>query len=889
MGPHYLNHFFAPKSVAIVGASKREESVGNRLLLNMLEAEFQGRLYPVNPKHEEILEIKTYPNIDSIPDVLELVVIATPAPTIPSIVRQCGEKNVDSIIIITAGFAELGDIGKRFQQEVLDIAHRYNIRIIGPNCLGVIRPSEHLNATFGYGVIPTGHLALVSQSGAVCTAIIDWAQSQEIGFSTVVSMGAGADIDFGEILDFLAMDAKTTGILLYVEGITDSRRFLSGLKAAARLKPVILIKSGRYETGCKAVMSHTGTMIGADDVFGAAIERAGVVRAYSIAQLFSAARVLANDYVVKRNRLVIITNAGGPGVMSADRAEEVGIKLTELTTNTINLLNEVLPSFWSHSNPIDILGDATPKRYKQALEICLQDNNIDGVLVILTPQAMTNPTQVAQFIIDGAKHSSKPVLASWTGGGRVQEGRDLFAKSRVAHFNTPEVAVDAFSFLTKYNQNQKLLKQIPSPIEEHLHSDIKGAQLIIERILSEGRQILTTQESKAILAAFNIPVTQTIKVSSAEEAMIAAETMGFPVVLKINMAEFVHKSDVGGVQLNINGVQEIAHHFHEMERLIKKNHTDVDKVIMTVEPMYRSASGRELMIGVIRDPVFGPAISFGLGGTMVEVLQDKAVALPPLNEYMVKQMIFKTKAAKYLHKFRQLPEINRQALIDTLLNVSTMVSELSEIVELDINPLIADHRGVMAVDARIRVQVSHQLIPYSHMAIHPYPHELISHWQLPNGTEITIRPIRPEDADIEKTFIHNLSERSKYFRFMQALQEITPEMIVRFTQIDYDREMAFVAVTGTEELGVGRYIMNPDGHSVDFALVVSDQYHGMGIGFKIMRALMQSAKHKGISKFEGEILTINKPMLSLVKKLGFTIKPIEDDLEVMRVIKDLRQ
>ncbi|MBE9562843.1 MAG: acetate--CoA ligase family protein, partial [Proteobacteria bacterium] len=349
------------------------------------------------------------------------------------------------------------------------------------------------------------------------------------------------------------------------------------------------------------------------------------------------------------------------------------------------------------------------------------------------------------------------VLASWTGGGRVQEGRDLFSKSRVAHFNTPEVAVDAFSFLTKYNQNQKLLKQIPSPIEEHLHSDIKGAQLIIERILSEGRQILTTQESKAILAAFNIPVTQTIKVSSAEEAMIAAETMGFPVVLKLNMAEFVHKSDVGGVQLNINGVQEIAHHFHEMERLIKKNHTDVDKVIMTVEPMYRSASGRELMIGVIRDPVFGPAISFGLGGTMVEVLQDKAVALPPLNEYMVKQMIFKTKAAKYLHKFRQLPEINRQALIDTLLNVSTMVSELSEIVELDINPLIADHRGVMAVDARIRVQVSHQLIPYSHMAIHPYPHELISHWQLPNGTEITIRPIRPEDADIEKTFIHNLS------------------------------------------------------------------------------------------------------------------------------------
>ncbi|MBE9563255.1 MAG: acetate--CoA ligase family protein, partial [Proteobacteria bacterium] len=419
--------------------------------------------------------------------------------------------------------------------------------------------------------------------------------------------------------------------------------------------------------------------------------------------------------------------------MSTDRAEEVGIKLAELTTTTVSSLNAVLPPFWSHANPVDILGDATPERYKQALEICLQDKNIDGILTILTPQAMTNPTQVAQFIIDGAKQSSKPVLASWTGGDRVQEGRDLFAKSRVAHFNTPEVAVDAFSFLTKYHQNQKLLKQIPSPIEEHASPDIKGALLIIERILSEGRQILTTQESKAILAAFNIPVTQTIKVSDAEEAMIAAETMGFPVVLKLNMVEFTHKSDVGGVRLNINSVQEIAHHFHEMESLIKKNHAEIDKVIMTVEPMYNSFNGRELMIGMIRDPVFGPAISFGLGGTMVEVLQDKAVALPPLNEYMVKQMIAKTKAAKYLHKFRQLPEINCKALVDTLLNVSTMVSELSEIVELDINPLIADDKGVMAVDARIKVQVSHQLIPYSHMAIHPYPHELISNWQLPNG------------------------------------------------------------------------------------------------------------------------------------------------------------
>lgn len=540
MGPHYLNRFFTPKSVAIVGASEREDSVGYRLLLNMQEAGFTGGLYPVNNKREHLLGLKAYPHLNAVPEDLDLVVIATPAPTVPDIVRQCGEKGVVSIIIITAGFGELGTEGIRLQQEVLDIAHRYNIRIIGPNCLGIIRPSGQLNATFGEGVVKDGHLALLSQSGAVCTAILDWAKLQDIGFSTVVSMGGAADIDFGEVLDYLATDSKTTGILMYVEGIRDARRFLSGLKAAARLKPVILIKSGRHEAGSKAAMSHTGAMVGGDDVFDAAIARAGVVRVYSITELFSAARVLANNYVVKKDRLAIITNAGGPGVMSTDRAEDVGITMAELSPASIDALNKTLPPHWSHANPIDILGDATSDRYQKALDICINDKNIDGVLVILTPQAMTNPTQVAISIIEGAKTSKKPVLASWTGGAKVQEGRELFANSKVAHFSTPEVAVDAFSFLAKYAQNQILLKQIPSPTDELVKPDIEGSRLIIERVLSEGRQVLTAQESKAILAAFHIPVTQTIKVSNLKDAMIAAETLQFPVVLKVNMAEFSH-------------------------------------------------------------------------------------------------------------------------------------------------------------------------------------------------------------------------------------------------------------------------------------------------------------------------------------------------------------
>jgi acetyltransferase len=893
MGPHYLKRFFTPKSVAIVGASERENSVGYRLLLNMQEAGFKGGLYPVNNKRDQLLGLKAYPDLNAVPEDLDLVVIATPAPSVPGIVRQCGEKGVTSVIIISAGFGELGSEGKRLQQEVLDIAHRYSIRIIGPNCLGVIRPSGQLNATFGDGTVKDGNLALLSQSGAICTAILDWAKVQDIGFSTVVSMGGAADIDFGEVLDYLATDSKTTGILMYVEGIRDARRFLSGLKAAARLKPVILIKSGRHEAGSKAAMSHTGAMVGGDDVFDAAIARAGVVRAYNITELFSAARVLANNYVVKKDRLAIITNAGGPGVMSTDRAEDVGILMAELSPVSIDALNEVLPVHWSHANPVDILGDATSERYQKALEICLKDKNIDGVLVILTPQAMTNPTQVAISIIEGAKASKKPVLASWTGGARVQEGRDLFANSKVAHFNTPETAVDAFSLLANYAQNQILLKQIPSPADELEKPDVEGSRLIIERVLSEGRQVLTAQESKAILAAFHIPVTQTIKVSSAKDAMIAAETLKFPVVLKVNMAEFSHKSDIGGVRLNINSVQDISRNYAEMEAVIKHNHPEIIEVGMTVEPMFRTPSGRELMIGVVRDPVFGPAISFGLGGTMVEILQDNAVALPPLNAYMVEQMIAKTKAAKYLQAFRQLPPANKKALIDVLLNISTMVSELPEILELDINPLIVDEHGVMAVDARIKAQLSNQLTPYSHMAIHPYPYELTRNYQLSNGANITIRPIRPEDAGMEKDFHHRLSEHTKYFRFMQALQELTPEMIVRFTQIDYDREMAFVAVTEDanmpSELGVGRYLMNPDGNSVEFALVVADDCQCLGIGTRIMKALMQTAKSKGISFFEGEVLIVNKPMLSLVKKLGFSIETIADDNEVVRVVKDLRQ
>ncbi len=892
MGPHYLHRFFSPQSVAIVGASERIESVGYRLLLNMQEAGFDGALYPVNPKHPSLMGLPAYPDITSVPGELDLVVIATPAPTVPGIVRQCGDKGVAALIIITAGFGELGAEGLRLQHEVLAIAHRYGIRIIGPNCLGLARPSSLLNATFGDGVIKDGNLALLSQSGAVCTAILDWAKAQDIGFSTVVSMGGAADIDFGEVLDYLATDSKTTGILMYVEGIRAARRFLSGLKAAARLKPVVLIKSGRHEVGRKAAMSHTGALVGGDNVFNAAIERAGVVRVYSINELFAAARVLANNYEVTNDRLAIITNAGGPGVMSTDRAEDVGITMAELNPATLAALNTVLPVHWSHANPIDILGDATADRYQQALSVCLADDSIDGILVILTPQAMTNPTEVAECVIAGSETSKKPILASWTGGAKVQAGRALFANSKVAHFSTPETAVDAFSFLTRHYKNQILLKQIPETSDELARPSVSGARLIIGQVLAENRQVLTAQEAKAILAAFHIPITQTLRVGSTKEALIAAETLGFPVVLKIDMAEFSHKSDIGGVRLNIGSAEALCRHFVEMTAAIRALQPELAQITMTVEPMFKSASGRELMIGVIRDPVFGPAISIGLGGTLVEILQDTAVALPPLNTYMAEQLLAKTKAARYLKAFRDLPPANQKALITVLLNISTLVSELPEILEMDINPLIVDAQGAIAVDARMKVHTSHQLNAYAHLAIHPYPHELIQHHQLSNGVTITIRPIKPEDAVLEKNFVGRLSERSKYFRFRQALHELNPEMVVRFTQIDYDREMAFVAVTEDkklpDELGVGRYMRNPDGYSAEFALVVADDCQCLGIGTQLMKTLMQTAKDQGIAAFEAEVLADNQAMLALMRRLGFSIETIPNNADLVRVSKVLR-
>ena len=894
MNAHYLASLFTPKSVALFGASDRQDSVGGIVLRNLLDSDYKGRIYPVNPKRDEVQGQKAYASLADIHDPVDLAVVATPAATIPDIVESCGEHGVGMMLILSAGFRETGPQGLRLEEQVTTLATRYGIRLMGPNCLGIIRPEQGLNITFGHNNARPGNLALVSQSGAICTAILDWAESNEIGFSAVVSTGIAADLDFGDYLDFLASDPQTRSILLYIEGVKNSRRFMSSLRAAARIKPVIALKVGRHAAGAEASMSHTGALVGSDVTFSAALSRSGVLRVESIGQLFAAAKALSTSHYRRPSEhLVIITNGGGPGVMAADRATDHGIELSALSEETITALNEVLPSVWSHANPVDIIGDATPERYRNAIEICLRDPGVDGAIVILTPQAMTEPTKVAEAVIEVAAQSKKPILASWMGGRQVEEARQLLTNARIPEFRTLENAVDAFSYLARYNRNQRLLLQTPSRLPGGQEPpDVEGAKLIIEGVLTEQRKVLTEPESIAILHAFGIPAVQSAVARSPNEALIIAESIGFPVAMKVLSNNISHKSDAGGVRLNINGAHEVRRAYRDLVDGVRARVPDAVIDGVTIGKMYRSSNGRELMIGIIRDPVFGPVISFGSGGVAVEVMGDSAISLPPLNRRLALDLINRTRISRMLGSFRQMPPVDMDKLVDVLLRVSNMACELPAVLEMDINPLIMDDKGIVAVDARIRVDYPRPSTdPYYHLAIHPYPAHLASGFQLRDGTDILMRPIRPEDADMEAEFVRNLSTEAKYFRFMNALQELSQEMLVRLTQIDYYNEMALIAVRtdgqGEEQIGVARYTTNLDQESCEFALVVADAWQGHGIGHQLMEKLMDIARDRGLERMEGQVLSNNPRMLNLVKSLNFRVENDPEDPAVKRVVAQL--
>ena len=894
MNNHYLTDLFTPQSVALFGASERVDSVGGVVFKNMLNSGYKGRIYGINPKRETVQGEKVWASLDDIEETVDLAVVATPSKTIPAIVEACGERGIGMMLILSAGFREIGPEGRRLEDQVTDLARRYGIRLMGPNCLGLIRPEIGLNITFGNNMAKPGTLALVSQSGAICTAILDWAESNEIGFSAVVSTGIGADLSFGDYLDYLAADPQTRAILLYIEGIKDARRFMSSVRVAARAKPVIALKVGRHAAGAEASMSHTGALVGSDRTFSAALSRSGVLRVETVSQLFAAAKALSTPrYRSASERLVIITNGGGPGVMAADRATDQGIELSTLSSETVSALDDVLPSVWSRNNPVDVIGDAPPERYRETLDICLADPGVDGAIVILTPQAMTRPTEVAEAVVAAAKHNKKPVITSWMGGAQVAAARRIFNNAHVPDFGTLENAVDAFSYLARYNRNQRLLLQTPAPLTRgQKEPDREGARLIIESVLRESRDTLTEPESLAILNAFGIRTVQYSVARSPNEALVIAESIGFPIAMKVLSTDISHKSDSGGVRLNINSAQEVRGAYKQLVDSVSKNVPGATISGVTIEHMQKSPNGRELMIGIIRDPVFGPVVSFGSGGTAVEVMGDSAISLPPLNHRLSRDLIQRTRAATLLGKFRQMPAADRDALIDTLLAVSSMACELPWIQEMDINPLIVDENGAVAVDARIVVGYPKPSTDrYSHLAIHPYPRHLVRSLQLNDGTDIVVRPIRPEDAEMEDRFVRELTEESRYFRFMNQLQELSQEMLVRFTQIDYHSEMALIAVTTVDgrdhQIGVARYTTNLDKTSCEFALTVSDDWQHRGIGHILMKDLMDVARDRDLSEMEGQVLSNNKKMLDLVRTLGFRVSNDPDDASIKQVVARL--
>jgi acetyltransferase len=892
MSLHYLHPLFHPNSVAVFGASNRENSVAGIIYGNLRKSGFSGRVYPINPKYETLQGEKCYASAADLPEPPELAIIATPAATIPQIMDDCGRRGVRYAVVLSAGFREIGAKGAALEETLYNTARKHGIRFIGPNCLGIQRPSIGLNATFALGTALSGDLALVSQSGALCTSMLDWAESNGIGFSSVISSGASVDLDFGEILDYLAYDPATRGILLYIEGIRDVRWFMSALRAVSRLKPVVMVKVGRHEAGSKAIASHTGAMVGSDAVFDALVRRAGVVRVQTILQLFSCALALSSHIRPGGNRLAIVTNGGGPGVMATDLAVDMGVQLAQLSPQTLETLNGALPPTWSHANPVDIIGDAGADRYRAALDACLGDPGVDGVLAMLTPQAMTKPTEAAEAVVEMAKHSDKPVISCWMGESQVAEGRRLFKQAGIPYFSTPEPAVEVFSFISAFYENQRQLMQTPGPLSQEAPPDVEGARLIVESALAQGRHTLTEMESKALLSAFHIPVAQTLIARNATEAMLMAQQMGFPVAMKINSQDISHKSEVGGVRLGLSSGQAVRGAFMGMMSEVQKRQPEASLDGVVIEPMIIRNNAREVLVGVVTDPVLGPVIAFGAGGVDVEAFQDRAVALPPLNHYLARDLIHRTRVSRLLGNFRNRPSVDLAAVEKILLRVSEMVCELPWLSELDINPLLVDEHGALAADARIIIRSQPPRADrYGHVAIHPYPAHLVTHWQLPNGADVTIRPIRPEDADMTQEFVRGLSAETKYFRFMDAVQELSHTMLVRLTQIDYEREMALLAVAEEEgrdvEMGVARYAANPDGVSCEFALVVDDKLQHQGIGHKLMDVLMDVARTKGLEIMEGEVLKSNTRMLNLCSSLGFRIESHPADDSIKYVVREL--
>ena len=888
-----LDYLLKPKSIALIGASRTASSVGAVLAKNLFRGGFDGPILPVNPRHRFIQGVWAYPDIDSLPLTPDLAVISTPASTVPDIIKSLGAAGTRAAVVISAGFGETtGTGGHELQQAILDAAQPFNLRIVGPNCLGVLIPGLGVNASFAQTTPEPGHLAFVAQSGAIATSILDWAQTHGVGFSHLISLGDMADVDFGDALDYLANQREARAILLYIEAVSDARKFMSAARAAARMKPVIVVKAGRYQQSAKAATSHTGALAGNDDVYDAAFRRAGMLRVHCLEELFDAAETLAMQWKPTGDRLAVLTNGGGIGVLATDAIVEQGARIAELVPQTIARLNDVLPAAWSHGNPIDVLGDASGGRYTQALEILSKDTNIDSTLVLNCPTAVASSTEAAKAVIDAVGNKgSMPIFTSWVGDVSAREARRLFAGRRIPTYNTPEQAVRAFMHMVNYQRNQTLLMETPASVPEDFTPDPELVRGIVEQALADNRAWLDEPESKKVLAAYGIPVAETQLASTPDEAAACATQIGEAVAIKIVTPDITHKSDVGGVALDLASPSAVRDAAQAMQERITQLQPEARLTGFSVQPMVRRPGAYELLIGATEDPQFGPVILFGQGGTAVEIINDKALALPPLNMRLAHELITRTRIYRLLQGYRHMPAVNLDAIAMSLIRVAQLVIDIPAIRQLDINPLLADESGVIALDARINVGTAHESTS-TRLAIRPYPKELEEMIPVGDGRKILLRPIVPEDEPALQAAFTKLTPEEVRLRFFIPMKTLSHFAAVRFTQIDYDREMGLILTEpgrpGTTEIfGVANIIADPDNFGAEYAIVVRHDMIGLGLGIVLMRRTIDYARTRGITEIFGDVLSANQPMLKLCKILGFTQSRVPDDPGVVRVTLQL--
>jgi len=889
-----LDAVFDPENIAVIGASDERGSVGRTLLWNLVSNPFGGTIFPVNPNRKNALGIKAYPTIGDVPAEVDLALIATPARTVPGIVEECAAAGVKSAIIISAGFREVGEEGRALERQIKQTAQESQLRIVGPNCLGIMRPPTGLNATFASSMAQEGNVGFISQSGALLTAILDWSYRENVGFSAFVSAGSMVDVDWGDLISYLGADRYTRSIVLYMESIINARSFLSAAREVAQQKPIIVIKAGRTQAAAEAAASHTGTLAGSDAVLDAAFRRTGVLRVDQIDDLFSMAEVLAKQPRPEGRNLTILTNAGGPGVLATDALIKGGGKLTTLSDETEEQFNEFLPPAWSHSNPVDILGDADPDRYARSLKVASEDENSDGLLVVLTPQAMTEPTDTARKLVEYAKNRRKPILASWMGGTAIAQGESILNEAGLPTFAYPDAAARLFNNMWQYSYNLRGLYETPSlPDDEEGIPDRETAQQLVDDVHAAGRSLFTEYESKRLLEAYGIPTVETHVATTEDEAVAHAEAIGYPVVVKLHSETITHKTDVGGVMLDLQNTDAVRVAFAQIQDGIAAEGFDG----VTVQPMVET-DGYELIVGSSVDAQFGPVLLFGTGGTLVEVFKDRELGLPPLNTTLARRMMEQTKIYEALKGTRGRKAVDLDALETMMVRFSQLVVEQPRIKEIDINPLLASPDRILALDARIMLHpfgTDGDELPTP--AIRPYPHQYVDTWTTRSGKEILIRPIRPEDEPRLVEFHEHLSERSVYLRYasmLQISQRVAHERLSRICHIDYEREMALIAEWHDPEtdrdmiVGVGRLTKEFGTNEAEFAMLVIDEFQREGIGTELLRRLVQIGRDEGLDRITADILVQNRAMQHVSEKLGFEIVHSGDMAdEMVKAVKGL--